>query len=193
MRGWSGLIAMAFAAFSTGAQAQITSSDGAGRGGGQAAPFSNVTSTFDGISVNVRRLVADPTADGAVRLIFQLSNTADKDRRILFTGPRTTLIDELGNVLVATETVGVEACMSNRNWEIDMHWCGRVRGDIATRLAPNVPVTVAVMFVPGDGYSKELAELSNTASLRSRIAHYANDLSDGKTADIIINDLPFPR
>ena len=36
-----------------------------------------------------------------VRLVFQLSNTADKDRRILFTGPRTTLIDELGNVLVA--------------------------------------------------------------------------------------------
>ena len=192
MRGWSGLIAMALLALSTGAQAQISTGNDAG-GGGQAAPFSNVTTSFDGISVNVRRLVADPTADGAVRLIFQLSNTADKDRRILFTGPRTTLIDELGNVLVATETVGIEACLYNRDWYIDMSWCGRNRGAIATRLAPNVPVTVAVKFVPGSGYSKELAELSNTASLRSRIAHYANDLSDGKTADIIINDLPFPR
>lgn len=192
MRGWSGLIAMALLALSTGAQAQISTGNDAG-GGGQAAPFSNVTTSFDGISVNVRRLVADPTADGAVRLIFQLSNTADKDRRILFTGPRTTLIDELGNVLVATETVGIEACMNYGDWPTDMGWCGRNRGAIATRLAPNVPVTVAVKFVPGSGYSKELAELSNTASLRSRIAHYANDLSDGKTADIIINDLPFPR
>ena len=74
-------------------------------------------------------------------------------------------------------------------------WAGAVGTEalFATRLAPNLPVTVAVKFVPGNGYSKELAELSNTASLRSRIAHYANDLSDGKTADIIINDLPFPR
>lgn len=103
------------------------------------------------------------------------------------------MIDDFGNVLRATSTVGIEACMSNRRWSNDSGWCARNRGNIATRLAPNIPVTVAIRFAPGDSYSRELAAQSMTASLRSRITHYANDLSDGKTADIIINDLPFPR
>ena len=69
-----------------------------------------------------------------------------------------------------------------------------ISGEIATRTA---------LRCPGDrcdhvssrqiGYSEELAEQSQTVSLRSRLGHYADDFNDGKTADIIVNDIPFPR
>ncbi len=192
MRQWLGLLAIALMALSPGAQAQVVPADGL-TDNGRVAPFSDMTMSVDEIDVNVRMLVADPDTEGVLRLVLQLTNTADRDRRILFTGPRTTLIDDFGNVLRATSTVGVESCIRNRRWENSIGWCGSQRGNIATRLAPNIPVTVAIRFAPGDSYSRDLAAHSTTASLRSRIAHYANDLSDGKTADIIINDLPFPR
>jgi TolB-like protein len=161
---------------------------------GKQGPFANVTTSFDGINVQVQRLVRDPAGDGSIRLIFLLSNSSDEDRRMLFLGPVTTLIDELGNVYSAVDTVGVESCKGGRGeWNPDVQWCNTNFGKVATRLAPGVPVTVSIKFKPTDGYSKELAQMSQTVSLRSRLAHYTDDRKDGKTADIIVNSIPFPR
>lgn len=112
---------------------------------------------------------------------------------MLFLGPISTLIDEFGNVYAAMETVGVEHCAYKRDWHSDVGWCAKKYGAVATRLAPKVPVTVAIKFKPADGYSEELAKMSQTVSLRSRLAHYTDDFKDGKTADIIVNNIPFPR
>lgn len=192
------LAAMLASTIGSGALAQFSGSNEGGQqpttgAFGQQDSFSNVTTSFDGIDVQVRRLIEDPAGNGAVRLILLLTSTADKDRRLLFVGPATSLIDELGNVYVANSSVGVEICRYNRGWTPDFDWCRRDQGNIATRLAPGVPVTVALMFQPNDGYSEELAKMSQTVSLRSRLAHYSDDLSEGKTADIIVNDIPFPR
>jgi hypothetical protein len=160
---------------------------------GQQTPFSNITTKFDGIEVQVKRLIKDPTEDGAIRLIFLLSNSSKEDRRMLFLGPHTTLVDELGNVYNAGDTVGVEPCIYSNRWYEDVNWCGRSFGKVATRLAPSVPVTVAIKFKAAEGFSEELAKMSKTVSLRSRIGHYGEAFKDGKTADIIVNDIPFPR
>lgn len=180
------------------ADAQFAPSEPPAQGGsnaafGQQGLFSNVTTSFDGINVQVKKLILDPAGDGSIRLMFLLSNSSDKDRRMLFLGPITTLIDELGNVYTAVKTVGVEWCNQGDKWYTDVQWCGRERGEVATRLAPKVPVTVAIIFKPANGYSEELAQQSQTVSLRSRLAHYGDDFKDGKTADIIVNDIPFPR
>lgn len=143
--------------------------------------------------MQVKRLIKDPAGDGSIRLIFQLSNSSDKDRRFLFLGPISSLIDEFGNVYQAADTVGVEICYRKRDWHSDVKYCAKYYGAIATRLAPKVPVTVAIIFKPADGYSEELAQQSQTVSLRSRLGHYGDDFKDGKTADIIVNDIPFPR
>lgn len=160
---------------------------------GQQDSFSNVTTSFDGIDVQVMRLIKDPAGDGAVRLILRLTSTADEDRRLLFVAPTTTLIDELGNEYKAVDAVGVEIC-GDRRWDRDLDWCRAYNGEIATRIAPAVPVTVALMFRPSDeNYSKELADMSQTVSLRSRIGYFPNDFSSATSADIIVNDIPFPR
>ncbi|MCA0871439.1 hypothetical protein LCL97_11425 [Seohaeicola saemankumensis] len=192
------LVAILTATLGSAALAQFSGSNESGQQPttgalGQQNSFSNVTTSFDGIDVQVRRLIEDPAGNGAVRLILLLTSTADKDRRLLFVGPATSLIDELGNVYVANSSVGIEICRYNHDWSPDFDWCRRDQGNIATRLASGVPVTVALMFQPNDAYSEELAKLSQTVSLRSRLAHYSDDLSEGKTADIIVNDIPFPR
>ena len=178
-------------------QAPSGSAGSAGGGGspafGQTDSFSNVTTSFDGIDVNVMRLIADPAGGGALRLILRLTSTADDDRRLLFVGPPTSLIDELGNVYMGIDSVGVEICRYNNAWYTGTDWCLRNQGGIATRLAPGVPVTVAFRFQPTEDFSAELAELSQTVSLRSRIAHFANDLSSASEADIVVNGIPVPR
>jgi hypothetical protein len=180
------------------ANAQFASPDKAGDPGssatvGQRTPFTNVTTKFDGIEVQVKRLIRDPANDGTIRLVFLLANSSDADRRMLFLAPTSTLVDELGNVYEAFDTVGVEACIYRKAWYSDVKWCAKQFGKIATRLAPSVPVTVAIKFKPTKGYSEELAKMSKTVSLRSRLAHYDDKLQDGKTADIIVNNIPFPR
>lgn len=160
---------------------------------GQSGSFANVTTTFDGIEVKIKRLIRDPAGDDAVRLIFSVANNADKERRMLFIGPQSTLVDELGNVYFAQQTIGIDHCVSGSKWYADVNWCGRNRAPVlATRLAKGVPVTVAIRYKPGKDYSEELAKMSASVSLRARIAHYADDLSDGKSADIIVNNIPFP-
>lgn len=159
----------------------------------QQSAYSNVTTRFDGVEVDIKRLIQDPANDGSVRLVFQLANSSDTDRRMLFTGPKSTLIDELGNTYEAAETVGVAACKNKDKWVPDATWCSRKYGNVATRLAPSVPVTVMVKFKPAKGFSEELAKMSRTVSLRARLAHYSDDFKQKKTADIIVNNIPFPR
>lgn len=101
---------------------------------GQHTPFSNITTKFDGIEVQVKRLIKDPTEDGAIRLVFLLSNSSKVDRRMLFLGPHTTLVDELGNVYNAVNTVGVEPCTYRKKWHADINWCGKSFGKVATVL-----------------------------------------------------------
>lgn len=192
------LAAIVATTIGSGAFAQFSGSNDSGQqpttgAFGQQDSFSNVTTSFDGIDVQVRRLIEDPAGNGALRLILLLTSTADKDRRLLFVGPATSLIDELGNVYVANSSVGVEICRYNRQWTDNSDWCRRDQGNIATRLAPGVPVTVALTLQPNEAYSEELAKMSQTVSLRSRLAHYSDDLAEGKTADIIVNNIPFPR
>lgn len=185
------LVATANAQFTPPDQSQQQS--GANPAFGQQAPFSNITTKFDGIEVLVSRLLRDPTSDGAIRLVFQLKNSSDKDRRMLFLGPVATLVDEMGNTYEAIDTVGIEPCIYNHKWYPEVKWCADQFGNIATRLAPDVPVTVAIRFKPASGYSEELAKMSNGVSLRARLAHYSDELKEGKTADIIVNNIPFPR
>jgi hypothetical protein len=192
---WLVSIALACAVFASAASAQFTSSGG---GGGTAtngvSSFQNVTTTFDGISVDLRALVKDPAGGGALRLVLLLTHSSDKERRLLFVGPEASLIDSMGNVYIATEAVGVEACISSRRWRAtDTAWCVENNQFPTTRLAPGVPVTVALTLQPTEGFSQELADMSTSVSLRLRIAHYSEDLSSHATADIVINDIPTPQ
>ena len=192
--------ALAIWAAANAANAQFTQDTGAGNataagGGGafvQEDSFTNVTTSFDGIDVNVMRLIADPAGGGSLRLVLRLTSTASEDRRLLFVGPPTSLIDELGNVYMGVDAVGVEICRYRDQWYTGTDWCRENNGNIATRLAPGVPVTVAMRFQPTADFAQELADLSETVSLRSRIAYFPNDLSANDEADIVINGIPTP-
>jgi hypothetical protein len=197
-------IALATLITATAAQAQFQTenagaSSASGAGGGafaQQDSFSNVTTSFDGIDVNVMRLIKDPAGDDMVRLILQLTSTSNDERRLLFTSPATTLIDELGNVYVGVQSAGVEICgSSGRIWNQDSEGCriSNSNREKATRLAPGVPVMVSMIFKPTDDFSADLAQMSQTVSLRSRIAYYPDDFSETTTADIIVNNIPSPR
>ena len=86
------LAAILTATIGSGALAQFSgSNEGAQRPAtgafGQQDSFSNVTTSFDGIDVQVKRLIKDPAGDGSVTLDFSTVESADKDRRMLFVGP----------------------------------------------------------------------------------------------------------
>lgn len=178
-----------------GASAQLS-------GGGANAPaaaaalgeFENATTSFDGVKVQVVRLVKEPDAENDVRLILRLTNTAKEERRLLFVTPATRLIDEMGNEYIGRAATGVRICMSNQVWDASLDDCRRYHSSYATRLAPDVPVTASMIFTPASsGFAKELADLSETVSLHSRIGFFSPDFSKASPADVIVNGIPFPR
>lgn len=173
------------------AAAQMT--DGSSAQQGAPTATAALSLSVDSMDIKVLRIVKDPSAEGAVRLITRVSNTADKDRRILFVGPQASLIDDLGNVLAAVDTVGIEHCSYQRKWYPELGWCAGQYKDIATKLTPGLAVTVAFIFQPSSPYAKDLADLSQSYSLRARVAHYSDDMTEPKSADIIINDVPLPK
>ena len=187
---------VAFASMAPATFAQVSNGGGSApdSAGSAAGGFQNVTTNFDGISVQVMNLVNEPGGEGGFRLVMRLTNSGDDERRLLFVRPASTLTDEMGNEYVAVASTGVAICTQRKAWDHNLEECRTWNNEAATRLAPEVPVTVSLRFLPAaEGFSKDLAALSQSLSLKSRNGYFSPDFSTATAADIIVNDIPQPR
>lgn len=164
---------------------------------GQSQPFTNATTTFDGVDFNLVRLISDPTENAEYRLIGNLVNTGDQELEILFFMPAPLLLDELGNTFVIATRSGIEACRyrDGGNWTNDIRRCDNDFNVLAaSRLAPEVPVTFSLGFAPSeDNYVAELAELANTATVRLHFVYSSDKFKTRNVAEIVVPAVPLPR
>lgn len=142
---------------------------------GQAAEFSNVTTQFDGVEFQLQRLLRDPKDNSKLKLIGQFVNLGEDDRWLYLFYPFPSITDELGNVYVIELWTGVDACRDRKkedyDWYRDVIRCGQGDGP-ATRLAPNLPVTAMLSFVPSDTgeFDGDLASLSTFVNLSMNVS-----------------------
>lgn len=189
--GFAALALLAGLTTAGGAFAQIAS--GASASGAVATSEPGAAAAFDGLDVQILRLIRDPNVENGFRLVMRVTNTAKEERRLLFVRPAASLTDDMGNVYLAADSSGVLICASRANWDIDLNACRQNRGEAATRLAQGVPVTVSARFAPGEGFAKDLAEISSNVSLRARVGSIANDFKTATSIDIVVNDIPLPQ
>ncbi|WP_375230758.1 hypothetical protein [Roseobacter sp. S98] len=158
---------------------------------GQSEPFKNVTTSFDGIELNLTRLIADPSADSMYRIVGTLTNSGSSEAEVQFFKPMPILVDELGNVLEISAHTGIDPCRSGSSWSSSTSSCGQAS---ASRLAPNIPVTFSVGFAPSEkNYSAELAELSNTVTARIHFAYTLDKFKSVEVSEVVIPGIPLPQ
>lgn len=186
-------------AFVTTAYAQFT---GNGTGDGNAPAglgiqeqAENVTDTFSGLTFQVQRLVRDPGANNAFRLILRVIETEKTGRRIAFVQPAATLTDELGNVYYVANSTGVPICTRpGQAWDMDTANCAYYLKQTPVMLTPSQPAPVVLTILPYENaFSPELAQLATTASLSARVAIYSVDLSTQTFHDVVINGIELPQ
>lgn len=150
---------------------------------------------FDGITVQVQNIIADPTTDGGLRLIAKITDHTDEARRIAFIQPPATLVDEYGNIYVAVASTGINICGRVQLWDVDVDNCAYYQKakDDPVRMKTDLPVNAVITFLPSpNAYAKELADLAETGNLQARVAYYADDLTNGAYTDVVINGLALP-
>lgn len=162
---------------------------------GQSAPFSNATTTFDGVTFNLTRLIIDPTEGSMYRMVGTLTKMDSGDAEVLFFAPAPVLLDELGNKLDVSTSTGIEACLSRGSWSSDRRDCDDLHNSQrASRLAKDVTIPFSIGFVPSaKDYSAELAELSNTVTARVHFIYSLDDFQSMKIAEVIVPNIPLPR
>ena len=184
---------------------------------GQATEFSNVTTTFDGIELQVLRLIREPSDAGKLRLVGQFVGTNSERRWIQMydRGPR--LIDDLGNTYIITSWSGIDACrdgaIEDYDWWNKLEDCAgpqvntrRTNNDGASALiAQDVPVAFSMIFAPIDPsagmFDAELAKLATSVTASFSFIVSAKDFSelekevgDGLAAHkVVVPSIPVPQ
>ena len=162
---------------------------------GQGEPFHNVTTQFDGIKFNLRRLINNPGGETALRLVATLENTGQKDAEIFAFYPAPTLIDELGNMLATVSFTGVAQCEWNGRLTNDLQTCAHSQNiPNSSLLAANVPIPVSFVFSPAENqYEPELAALSNTVTARLHFAYTLDGFETVMMKEVVIPNIPLPQ
>lgn len=162
---------------------------------GQSASFSNATTTFDGITLNLTRLITDPTEGNMYRMVGTLQKSEESEAEILLFTPKPVLLDELGNALEISAITGVAACRHTRDWHTKQRDCGYPENaQTASKLAPNVPVPFSIGFKPSEtSYNEELAALSNTVTARLHFIYSLDGFKSLQVAEVVIPNIPLPR
>lgn len=161
---------------------------------GQSAEFSNVTTTSDGIELQVLRLIREPSDAGKLRLVGQFVSTNSERRWIQMydRGPR--LVDDLGNTYIITSWSGIDACrdgaIGDYDWWNQLGDCAGPQVDTRTTnndgasalIAQDVPVAFSMMFAPIDPsagmFDAELAELATSVTASFSFIVSAQDFSE---------------
>lgn len=149
---------------------------------GQTAEFSNITTNFDGVDLQVQRLIRDPKDKSKLRLIGQIVNTNSDNRWIQWFRPFPKLTDELGNEYMVQMWTGVDACRDNQ--KEDFRWGDDIRNDCpgngaSTLLAPSLPVTFSISFVPSDSgtFDADLASMATYLNVSLSLILATGDLT----------------
>ena len=173
---------------------------------GQAAEFSNVTTTFDGVELQILRLIRDPKDKSKLRLIGQIVNGNPDNRWIQLFVPFPNLTDEMGNEYFVDMWTGVDACRSGPKekyyWRDDLRY--DCPGDgVLTLLAQNLPVTISISFVPSDSgtFDAELASIATTLNASLSFVVATGDLTQMVNVDrdtylstyqVVVPQIPVP-
>jgi len=191
-------IAVIFMFLSGTASAQFVDSDATetpkGNSGGVADQADNTTDTFEGVTIQVQRVVAIPSNDHALRVLLRVIESDDTGRRIAFVSPQGTLVDELGNIYGLVSSTGVNICERSRDWDLDFKGCPYYSSGIPVKMTTSQPIQVSATFEPlGDDFSAELAGVAETAALQLRFGLYSNNLEEITFADAVINAVALPQ
>ena len=173
---------------------------------GQASEFSNVTTQFDGVELQLQRLIRDPKDKSRLKMIGRLVNTGTEDRWIFLFFPPPKLIDELGNEYAAESWTGVDACRdaSKRDggWFDELGGCQA--GDFPmVLLSPGLPNTVMISFGPSEAgnYDQDLATLATYLDASLSFAVSGQDVMNMQWDDaeaalsshrVIVPQIPMP-
>lgn len=146
---------------------------------GQSTEFSNVTTTFDGIELQVLRLIREPSDPSKLRLVGQFISANSEPRWIQMYGSYPRLLDDLGNEYVVTSWSGIDACRerekSELRWWRELAECAgefqqnnvsNQNSGESTLVAQDVPVAFSLVFAPANPeqglFEKDLAALSTS-------------------------------
>jgi hypothetical protein len=161
--------------------------------GGASDQDEAAVTTFLGLEVKVKRIVADPSVKG-YRAIISLRNTEDATRLAALMAPAPTLVDDMGNLYqISALSGGIGVC--KQFTETTPSTCRYNAGDSFTRLPSNVEVITTLIFAPVEGRVLEetLAD-ATTGNLQARLAFVEDGARHTETQanDIIINNLELP-
>ncbi|MCZ8017194.1 MAG: hypothetical protein O9274_15940 [Limnobacter sp.] len=184
---------------------------------GQASEFSNVTTTFDGIELQILRLIREPSDASKLRLVGQLVSSNSEPRWVQMYDRRPRLVDDLGNTYILMSWSGIDACRSGEiedfYWWTSLGECAGpqfktmvVNNDGASALvAQNVPVAFSMIFSPIDPaeglFDTDLAKLATsvTATLSFAVAvknftELEKESSEGLSAhQVVVPRIPVPQ
>ena len=183
---------------STHLNAQLVDSDNnqsSNSTGGVQNQNDNAVDTFLQIQVQVKRVVKIPSKDGELRVIVRIVEEDDIGRRLALIKPQPTLLDDLGNVYVLTDSTGVRECSTVKGkWEFGTRYCASYVPGAPVKLTPSQPLNVVLTFSPSDtGYTAELANIAENATLQARFGLFSDDLKTSNFADVVINGIELPK
>lgn len=192
------ILPLLFLAMSTHLNAQLVDSDNnqsSNSTGGVQNQNDNAVDTFLQIQVQVKRVVKIPSKDGELRVIVRIVEEDDIGRRLALIKPQPTLLDDLGNVYVLTDSTGVQECSRAKGkWEYGITWCTRYVPGAPVKLTPSQPLNAVLTFSPSDtGYAAELANIAENATLQARFGLFSDDLKTSNFADVVINGIELPK
>lgn len=132
--------------------------------------YANVTTRFEGISFNLKRLLRDPEQPEKFRMIAEIVGEKG-EKEILYILPAPALVDDLGNLYSADLMTGVDACRRfaayDANWVADPSFCSSYGNPARfARLSPGIGRTSMLRFAPSDRYNTELALIATQFELR---------------------------
>lgn len=180
------------------AQAQFnqpSSGSAGGGGGGGGAAFRQAVDkgiVIKDLSFEIKALVRDPATEG-YKIIVEVTEKGSNERRVAFVQPQASLIDDFGNVYLGSNAAGIQICEYNPNaWdEIPRNCAGRSIEDLTT-LAPSIPYTVSMSFVPKpDGVIPDAAASATKANFKARLIVIAE--KKWYTVDVSLPDIQLPR
>ena len=185
---------------------------------GQASEFSNVTTTFDGIELQVLRLIREPSDAGKFRLVGQFVSSNSDSRWILMYAKGPRLVDDLGNEYWITSWSGIDACREDEKedfkWWRDLADCAgtpsRTRASNndgrSTLVAQDVPANFSMLFAPIDDpaqgvFDPDLSKLATsvTASFSFVVAlknfdDLEKEVNEGMTTyQVVVPSIPVPQ
>ncbi len=194
------LTTAALLAVNTPGLAQVASSSGIGAGAGSTTfgtntPFQNVTTSFDGISFNLRAVIKNPGNGTSLRLIATLKNSGAQEAEIFSFYPAATLIDELGNVYANSSISGISECRWNNRITDDLPTCAHSQNmPHASLLAPEVPIPISFIFTPAENqFEPELASMSETVTARLHFAYTLDGFENMVAKEVVIPNIPLPK